>query len=113
MYKKRSHFSLQHYEGTLSGPVSFLNPTTRRSPVQSKPQITTSPASSHGREQDGEIEDSTSATRKLPSPGDEIQASAVEQKWRSRDNRKGTGIYHIPLELLMLILHVQVDTPLL
>ena len=92
MYKSNSHFSLRHYEGAVSGPFSFLNPTTRRSPISFKSTTGTLSGTSQGSEHDEEISDESRAENK--SPYDEMLASAVEQKWRSRDNRKGKKQYH-------------------
>jgi hypothetical protein len=79
------HFDARHYEGVPSGPFPFLNPTHRRfslsqTPAQSKQ------APKEGV-QDGRVGSMSSAARTRF--GKEEVASAVDQKWRSRDNRKG------------------------
>jgi hypothetical protein len=75
------HFSARHYEGEASGPVSFLNPTTRRFAAPSK-------STSRPNNQPKENGDENGSSGSVPQ--DEERASSVEQKWRSRDNRKGT-----------------------
>jgi hypothetical protein len=83
MDKKFLHVSPH---GRASGPFPFLNPTTRRFPVLS------SPRSRAGKETGTTAApcDEESSDPSKEGPEDEVQAAAVEHKWRSRDNRKGT-----------------------
>jgi len=71
----------------MSGPFSFLNPTIRRSPVPVKPQSRSGSETGDERTPDGETTGSSLSPNNDPA---EMRAFAVEQKWRSRDNRKGT-----------------------
>jgi hypothetical protein len=85
----KHHFTPRHYEGAPSGPVSFLNPTTRRFPISSQTQPKPSPHTSQDDTQRGEAKKSKEIQGEAAASKDEVQASEVEQKWRSRDNRKG------------------------
>lgn len=89
MYRHRSHFSDRHYEGTMSGPFSFLNPTIRRLPVPVNSQPRSGSETGDEKTPDGETTGSSPSPSNAPAPKEEVRASAVEQKWRSRDNRKG------------------------
>lgn len=66
-----------------SGPISFLNPTTRRRPLPGKP---------HGRDDAIHEDEDLKPEGIQPEQSDEIKADNVHQKWRSRDNRKGTRL---------------------
>jgi hypothetical protein len=73
----------------MSGPFPFLNPTIRRSPIPVKPQTRSGSETGNEQTPNGETTGSTSSFSNDPAPEEEVRASAVEQKWRSRDNRKG------------------------
>jgi len=80
-----NHFrSRHHYEGESFGPFGFLNPTVRRSPLRlgnSRNQSIEAQLRGNKEPQYGE-ENAVAKT-------EEIRAEDVQQKWRSRDNRKG------------------------
>ena len=89
MYRHRSHFSDRHYKGTTSGPFSFLNPTIRKSPVTLTPQSRFGSETGDEKIPDEETTGSSPSPNNADAPENEMRASAVEQQWRSRDNRKG------------------------
>lgn len=93
MYRSKGHFSDQHYEGASSGPFSFLNPTVRRSPVPVKNQPRSASETSDEKSSNGEITGSKESPSNNSVPKEDMRASVVEQKWRSRDNRKGIWSY--------------------
>lgn len=103
MDRHKDHFRGRHYEAdNIHGPLSFLNPTTRRLPVHrphAKPTAASSSSSNDGPTQvhtlDGDAEDGTD---KLPIVEGEGEAPGLQKEephtgvyhvWRSRDNRKG------------------------
>lgn len=73
------HFSANHYRARSNGPFSWLNPTIRYFSLENKAPATHSPESEIG-------EDEVNGAK--PSE-DEVKTAHVEQKWSSRDNRKG------------------------
>jgi hypothetical protein len=89
MYRHRNHFSDRHYEGTTFGPFSFLNPTIRRSPIPLNLQHRSGSETGDEKTPDGESTGSSASHINAASPKGEMRASVVDQKWRSRDNRKG------------------------
>lgn len=79
MDRKNDHFEGRHYKADkISGPVGFLNPTTRYLPVH-RPHHR-GPLSSHGTEAE---KTTSSGLRK------EASHTGIYHVWRSRDNRKG------------------------
>jgi len=74
------HFTARHYEGEASGPFSFLNPTVRKRPLQlNKPN---SSQEDLQRNVDGQSTENSGAKG-------ETRAEDVQEKWTSRNNRKG------------------------
>lgn len=71
-----------------SSPFSFLNPTISRRPFPfpDKQREVEQSETKVGGSEDGILKPGESA---LSGETDEIKADDVEQKWRSRDNRKG------------------------
>jgi hypothetical protein len=104
MYRSRSHFSDRHYEGAMSGPFSFLNPTIRRSPISVNNQPKSGSATSAENTTNGEITGYSTTRSDASAPKGEMRASAVEQNWRSRDNRKGIWSYDTSEGKIILIL---------
>lgn len=82
------HFSDRHYEGSASGPFSFLNPTTRRIPLTSG-QTNIRQQLSRDTSRNGESPVEKPAQDGAASKP-EIRAEDVHHKWRTRDNRKGS-----------------------
>lgn len=87
-----THFRGRHYAAEhITGPVPFLNPTTRLFPLH-KPQSSSSrdkQAAASQPPEAGDHEDEEKAKPQeqpspFPSPG-----SGIYHVWRSRDNRKG------------------------
>lgn len=81
----RSHRSLQLQRDRISGPVSFLNPTTAaysHVPSGEKHPTLTSSGGDGADSEHGNRENAATYE-------DEQPASNVEFAWRSRDNRKG------------------------
>jgi hypothetical protein len=73
-----------HYEGTSTGPLSFLNPTERRAPLPHNSLGQGQPSSQEESLKSGNSENKAPSQQK-----DEVRAEDVHRKWRSRDNRKG------------------------
>lgn len=88
---RQEHFPARHYEGTASGPFSFLNPTERlrKVPVGRHSSHVGSQNSQDTLRGDDATDVDAEKTGKTDH-GDEMRAKGVEHKWRSRDNRKGT-----------------------
>lgn len=93
MENHHRHFSPRHYGGRAYGPFNFFNPTTRHLPVPLNKPVSSSQASQAGLAVSSSTEGDTVAgggTKHTDTA--EQPAAAVEQKWRSRDNRKGKRI---------------------
>ncbi|KAH8821092.1 hypothetical protein F5884DRAFT_893907 [Xylogone sp. PMI_703] len=83
------HFTGRHAEVEGVGPFKFLNPTTRRFPLPPPSKTLTERTPSQER-QNGETTESETEKRALnKKKKNEIGASEVQLKWRTRDNRKG------------------------
>lgn len=82
----QSHFTgRRHYEGEASGPFSFLNPTVRKRPLQLNNSKSSQQNVEVGKSgSDGQEGQSATSSREAETRADEVQ-----EKWRSRDNRKG------------------------
>lgn len=86
-----THFRGRHYAAEhITGPVPFLNPTTRLFPLH-KPQPPSSrdkPAAVSQPPEAGDHEDEEKA-KPQEQPPSSSPGSGVYHVWRSRDNRKG------------------------
>lgn len=95
--RNTSHFRGRHYAADhVTGPVPFLNPTTRLLPLQ-KPQhsggdeqAAPQPPTAGGDE-DGEPQKQPSSSTPVPAQATTSTATpaGIYHIWRSRDNRKG------------------------
>src|ERR1700716_1421118 len=85
------HFTgIHHYEGEAYGPFGFLNPTSRKQPLPARKAEQQSSQEDVLKNGNGQQK----AVKEAPENKDEIRASDVYRKWRSRDNRKGN--FHLP-----------------
>lgn len=96
--RNTNHFRGRHYAADhVTGPVPFLNPTTRLLPLH-KPQLSggdrraASQPSAAGGDEDGEAAEPPKQPSSSPAPTQESPAprgGGIYHIWRSRDNRKG------------------------
>jgi len=65
----------------VSGPIKYLNPTTKHYPLRAKLPESTAKVDKVDGTEEGQLHHT--------SLDSETRGEALQQKWRSRDNRKG------------------------
>jgi len=82
-------FARHNEEVEAYGPFAFFNPTIRRFPLKwaNTEQSSSQEELAEGDKKDGD--NGAAAPVKNIGNKEEVKASAIHRKWRSRDNRKG------------------------